>query len=317
MAIKTWNSFLDQSLAKDNRTVWFFSGSDTLPKKANEGNRAIVINWNTREYKAGKWIDLGEFIVPMGDVGPAGKDGNDWLPGQTPDINEIISVVLSKIKLPKDWLNGKDGNSVDEESVIKKLMTLIRIPLDGKDGKDWANGKDATIDYKELISLLLSNKDFLVAVRWADGKDWVDGKDGKAPTVHDIVANLLSNKSFLEKVTIEWPAWKDGSTPDIKDIIYAIKQDKDFIKQCTVVGPQWPAMKFEDLSQAQLELIRWPQWEWMPWPVGPKWFDWDRVYIQYSPDGINDWSYKIKKDDKFISITVGKQEPQITQFVFK
>jgi hypothetical protein len=54
-------------------------------------------------------------------------------------------------------------------------MELIKMPLDGKDGKDGADGKDAAIDYNTLITLLLSNKDFLAAVHGADGKD---GKDG-------------------------------------------------------------------------------------------------------------------------------------------
>jgi len=317
MAIKTWNSFLDQSLAKDNRTVWFFSGPDALPKKANEGNRAIIINWNTREYGAGKWIDLGEFIIPIGEIGFSGKDGKDWLPGQTPDIDAIVSAVLSKIKLPKDGLNWRDGNDVDQTDTIKKLMTLIRVPLDWKDGKDGIDGKDAVIDYKQLITLLLSNKDFLVAVHGESGKDGKDGMDGKAPTLNEVVAAIISNKTFLEKVTVEGPAGKDGVTPDINDIIYAIKNDKWFIKQCTVVGPQWPAFKFSDLSEAELKQITGPMWEWLPGPMWPQWPNGDRVFIQYSPDGVNEWTYKIKEWDMYISIQVGKQAPQITQFIFK
>lgn len=315
--IKTWNAILDKWLIKDNRTIGFFDNIKSLPKNANEWNRAIIINWNSREYQSGKWIDLGEFLLPIGEQWLAGKDWIDWLPGQAPDINEVITAVLSKIKLPKDGLNWRDGNDVDQADTIKKLMTLIRVPLDGKDGKDGLDGKDAVIDYKTLISSLLSNKDFLVAVRWESGKDGKDGVDGKAPTLNEVVAAIISNKTFLEKVTIEGPAGKDGVAPSLNDILYAIKNDKLFIEQCTVVGPQWPAMKFEDLTEAQLEKIKWEPGESMP---GPMWWPGvpgDRVYIQYSPDGKSDWSYKIKEWDMYISIQVGKQAPQITQFIFK
>ena len=295
MVIKTWNSFLDKQFEKDYTTIWIFDSIKSFPKEAKEGNRAILINNNTFEYQSGKWIDLWIFVAPQWPTGPMWPAGKDWVNGV--DWKDWVAWVNGK-----DWLQGPIGSIGMQWPQWPQWISWQQW-VAGKDWEQWATGPM-----------------WLTWPEWKagkDGKDWIDGKDGKNASVTDVVAALLNNETFIKKCQIAWPKGEDWKTPSMSDILFALKQDKQFVESCKVKGDKGDSLKFEDLSQAQLELIKWPRGEGIPWPMGPKWFDGDRIFIQYSPDGVKDWSYKCKQWDKYISIWVGKQEPQVMQFIFK
>lgn len=57
----------------------------------------------------------------------------------TGQIKALVDEAVSSIRLPKDGLDGKDGQSVDPEFVRKTIaehVAAIPVPRDGKDGRD-------------------------------------------------------------------------------------------------------------------------------------------------------------------------------------
>lgn len=315
--IKTWNKHLDKQLQKDYRFIGIFDSIKSFPKNAGEWNRAILIGWNSFEYQDWKWIDLGLFILPQWVPGVPWRDWMDWI---SPNEENIINAVSARIPKPKDWINGKDWVSPSLADVVEELLPRIpklRDGKDGKDGKDWISPK---IDYKQLawevFSLMKQDKEFLDSIHWKDGKNGTDWKDWIAPTLNDIIGSLVNNITFIQKCSIKWDKGEDWISPSLKDILYAIKSDKEFIKACSIKWDKGDPMRFEDLSKEQLKKITWPAGEWLPWTIWPSWRDGDRIYITYSPDWLKDFTYKVKPGDRFLSIQVWRQEPQIFQIVF-
>lgn len=313
MNIKTWDSFLDKRKRTNNKTIGIFSSEKKLPSSANEWDRAMVIDGNTREYSNKKWIDLGTVIMPIGLAWAKWdkwETGNDWV---TPNKTDIANILFKMFDKPKDWLNGKDWVA----------------GRDGKDWKDWKDWADAVVDYNKLTTMVMNkiydDKKFIESIRWKDwvdwvdgrdGKDWLNGKDGVAPTALEIVSALLINQSFLEKCKVKWEKGDKGDTVDLRDIVFTLKQDEEFIKSCTVKWDKWDKWDmflFENLTATQIELLRWPKWD--VGQVWAKWVDWDKLLIMYSPDGKNNVTYRFKDWDKFIHISYGKTT-NIFQIIF-
>ena len=289
--ISTWNSFLDKWLGRDERIIWLFDSVKSFPKDAAEWNRVILINGNTYENMNGIRVDLWQFILPTWPQWPMGvqgiegapwKDGKDW-------------------KDWKDWLQGPVGSIGQTWPKGERWIP----GADGAEGMSWKDGKD----WAQWVQ-------WVAWPKWPKGDSGKDGKDWIAPSLEDVAADLLNNPSFVENCTVVWPRGFDGASVEVRDIVFALLQDKEFIKACQIKWDKGDALKFSDLTAAQIAQLKGDTGEGIPGPMWPKWFDWDRIFLQYSPDGVNEWSYKLKTGDKFISIQVWKQEPQVAQFIF-
>lgn len=313
MKIVTWDSFLDNRKRINNKTIWFFSSPEKLPQNSDEWDRAIIIDGNTREYTNNKWNDTWKLTMPIGLPWAPGKDwerGADWV---TPNKMEIAERLYAMFDKPKDWLNGRDWND----------------GLPWRDGRDGRNGKDAVIDYDKLVKMVIdrlqSDDLFILRIKWAD---WVDGKDGKNwrdwrdwrdwldASAAEVCTVLLQNSSFLEKCKIKWDKWEPGESVQLRDVVFQLKHDEEFVNSCKIKwdkGETWTMFQFDNLTPEQIEKLRWPKWEiGEPWAKG---VDAERILIMYSPDGVNNISYKYKEWDKYIHILQWKKT-DVFQIVF-
>lgn len=159
------------------------------------------------------------------------------------EVESTVKEAVSLIPVPKDGLDGKDGEngtSVALEDVLtdmlpqvqryaKELVEAIPLPKDGIDGKDGLDGNpgekgekgdSVTIDQvMQFASPLILEE---VQARFAeiplpkdgengkDGRDGVDGKDGKdgASVVLEDVTPFIAEA--VSKAVAEIPAPKDG-----------------------------------------------------------------------------------------------------------
>lgn len=65
--IQTGDPILDSQINQSHsQTIGFFLTTKDLPKDAENGSRAIVIETNTTWEFYNRWNDLGAFILPMG-----------------------------------------------------------------------------------------------------------------------------------------------------------------------------------------------------------------------------------------------------------
>lgn len=294
MAIKTWNTFLDKQLIKDNSTIWFFDSPKSLPKNASEWNRAIIINWTTWEYQSWERKDLGVFILPRWEQWVPWVDWATWL-------NWKNWINWLNWKNWNDWLQWPIGSIWMQWAKWDQWLTW-RDWIQGIEWKAWLNWKNG-IDWKNWLQWIKWDK-------WDKWDAWI------APTTEEIVAKLLMNESFMNKCKIAWPKWENWVSPHIKDIIFDLTHDADFVTQCKIKWDKWDSFTFNDLTAEQISSLKGPKWEWTPGHMWPKWLDWNMVFIQYSPDGKNNFSYRFKEWDKFISIQSGNQESNIFQIIF-
>lgn len=81
------------------------------------------------------WNEVARHLTSIdklqGEKGEQGERGEPGMDAETPDLDQLVSVILGKIPAPKDGKHGKDA-VVDENAIVEQLISRLKKdkPLD-------------------------------------------------------------------------------------------------------------------------------------------------------------------------------------------
>lgn len=174
----------------------------------------------------------------------------------TPDIDEVVTSVIDKIKDDKLFIgpkgdpgqNGADGrdgvspSASDVATELKSDVTFITSlkgdkgdkgepGVDGQPGPKGDPGQDGVSpSISDVITNLKSDTDFVTSLK---GDPGTDGKDGVAPTAGEVSEELKKDTNFIAACKgdpgADGQPGKDGISPTAESISEELKKDADFV----------------------------------------------------------------------------------------
>lgn len=125
-------------------------------------------------------------ITPV--PGPAGPSGKDGAPGQSVDVNDMVSRVLERLSVPKT-----EQIIAEIQEQVTKAVAAIPAPQPGRDGEPGRPGKDAEPIHPDTVARLVTEA---VEKRVAAIPVAKDGAPGRDALQIDILPAIDPTKTY-------------------------------------------------------------------------------------------------------------------------